>query len=92
MLRGRFGHANKRPYIQGRLFIPRLEVWSDVSFLVDTGADKTSLLPADGSTEPRHSLLAQQWVFARGDYRLGYSSGEGVTVEEFKVARHDQTL
>ena len=24
MLRGRFGHANKRPYIQGRLFIPRL--------------------------------------------------------------------
>ena len=49
MLRGRFGHANKRPYIQGRLFIPRLEIWSDVSFLVDTGADKTSLLPADGS-------------------------------------------
>ena len=48
MLRGRFGHANKRPYIQGRLFIPRLEIWSDVSFLVDTGADKTTLLPADG--------------------------------------------
>ena len=45
MLRGRFGHANKRPYIQGRLFIPRLENWSDVSFLVDTVADKTTLLP-----------------------------------------------
>ena len=49
MLRGRFGHASKRPYIQGRLFIPRLEIWSDVSFLVDTGADRTTLLPADGS-------------------------------------------
>ncbi len=49
MLRGRFGHASKRPYIQGRLFIPRLEIWSDVSFLVDTGADKTTLMPADGS-------------------------------------------
>ena len=49
MLRGRFGHTSKRPYIQGRLFIPRLEIWSDVSFLVDTGADKTTLLPADGS-------------------------------------------
>lgn len=48
MLRGRFGHANKRPYIQGRLFVPRLKIWSDVSFLVDTGADKTTLLPADG--------------------------------------------
>ncbi len=66
MLRGRFGHANKRPYIQGRLFIPRLEIWSDVSFLVDTGADKTSLLPADGSREPVHSLLAQQQVFTSG--------------------------
>ena len=49
MLRGRFGHASKRPYIQGRKFIPRLEIWSDVSFLVDTGADRTTLLPADGS-------------------------------------------
>ena len=48
MLRGRFGHANKPPYIQGRLFVPRLKIWSDVSFLVDTGADKTTLLPADG--------------------------------------------
>ena len=46
-MRGRFGHTSKRPYIQGRLFIPRLEIWSDVSFLVDTGADKTTLLPAD---------------------------------------------
>lgn len=44
MLRGRFGHASKRPYIQGRLFIPRLDIWSDISFLVDTGADKTTLL------------------------------------------------
>ena len=47
MLRGRFGDTSKRPYLEGRLLIPRLRVWSDISFLVDTGADKTTLLPAD---------------------------------------------
>lgn len=48
MLRGRFGDTSKRPYLEGRLLIPRLEIQSDISFLVDTGADKTTLLPADG--------------------------------------------
>ncbi len=48
MLRGRFGDTSKRPYLEGRLFIPRLEVQADISFLVDTGADKTTLSPGDG--------------------------------------------
>ncbi len=47
MLRGRFGDTTGRPYIEGRLVIPRLSVRTNISFCVDTGADKTILLPAD---------------------------------------------
>ena len=48
MLRGRFGDTTKRPYIEGRLVISRLKLQQDISFCVDTGADKTTLTPADG--------------------------------------------
>ena len=48
MLRGRFGDTSGRPYLKGRLLIPRLAVTSDISFLVDTGAGSTILSPADG--------------------------------------------
>ncbi len=47
-LRGRFGNASGRPYIEGHLILPRLRISSDISFCVDTGADSTVLLPADG--------------------------------------------
>ena len=48
MLRGRFGDSSGRPYLEGRLVIPRLEMRRDVSFIVDTGADSTLLMPLDG--------------------------------------------
>ena len=48
MLRGRFGDTTGRPYIEGRLIIPRLNIKSDMSFLVDTGADRSLLMPGDG--------------------------------------------
>lgn len=44
---GRFGDTSGRPYLQGRLLFPRLELHTDVSFLVDTGADECVLMPAD---------------------------------------------
>lgn len=47
MLRGRFGDTSGRPYIEGHVFLPRLEKRGNVSFLFDTGAD-TSLMPVDG--------------------------------------------
>jgi len=47
-LKGRFGNTSGRPYIEGRLHLPRLGITSDVSFCVDTGADTTVLLPSDG--------------------------------------------
>jgi hypothetical protein len=39
MLSGRFDGISGRPYIDGRLSIPRLNLAADVSFLIDTGAD-----------------------------------------------------
>ena len=46
MILGDFGR-NGRPFIQGRLFIPRLRVQGDIDLLVDTGADRTVLHPRD---------------------------------------------
>ena len=37
-----------RPFVQGRLFIPRLRVEGYIDFLVDTGADFTAIHPRDG--------------------------------------------
>lgn len=50
MLTGRFGNTSGRPYIEGRLVIPRLNARADFSFVVDTGADNTFLMPGDGRT------------------------------------------
>ena len=47
-MRGRFGGTSGRPYVEGRLLIPRLNITGDISFLVDTGADHTLLNPLDG--------------------------------------------
>lgn len=47
-LQGRFDDTSGRPYIEGRLVIPRFNIVSLVSFLVDTGADSLLLHPADG--------------------------------------------
>ena len=47
-MRGRFGDTSGRPYVEGRLILPRLGITGDVSFCVDTGADRTVLMPTDG--------------------------------------------
>ena len=43
MLRGRFGDTSMRPYLEGRIFLPTIGIDGEASFLVDTGADKTTL-------------------------------------------------
>ena len=48
MLIGRFGSTSGRPYLEGRLHLYEHGIVGDVSFLVDTGADKTVLMPGDG--------------------------------------------
>jgi hypothetical protein len=48
MLRGRFGDTSGRPYFEGRLLLLGLKTLGDISFLVDTGADRSVLHPGDG--------------------------------------------
>ena len=50
MLVGRFGDTTGSPYLEGHLLIPRLGLRSNISFLLDTGADTTTLMPADART------------------------------------------
>ena len=38
MLHGRFGESSGRPYVWARVFIPRLGLVGNVSFIFDTGA------------------------------------------------------
>ena len=47
MLHGRFGNTSGAPYIEARIAIPRLNLRGLISFLADTGADGTVLMPAD---------------------------------------------
>jgi hypothetical protein len=47
MLRGRFGNTSGRPFLEGRVALPRLGITGDISFLVDTGADHTVIMPID---------------------------------------------
>jgi hypothetical protein len=49
VLRGRFGNTDGRPYIEGRLVLPRLNLKSEVTFIVDTGADHSVLMPRDAT-------------------------------------------
>ncbi len=47
MFSGRFGNTSGRPYLEALVILPKLKIRSGVSFLVDTGADLTVLMPAD---------------------------------------------
>jgi hypothetical protein len=47
MLRGRFGDTTTTPFIEASVHFPRLRSWGYVSFLADTGASGTVLMPPD---------------------------------------------
>ena len=47
MLRGRFGDTSGRPYMEGYVLLPRLGWSGNVSFIFDTGADTSLLMPLD---------------------------------------------
>ncbi len=48
MLKGRFGATSGRPYIEACVVFPRLKSFGNLSFILDTGADKSLLMPLDG--------------------------------------------
>lgn len=47
MLRRRFGDTSGRPYMEGYVLLPRLGWSGKVSFIFDTGADTSLLMPLD---------------------------------------------
>ena len=49
MIIGRYGDTSGRPYLEGRLVIPSQGLATNISFLVDAGADQTVLMPADAA-------------------------------------------
>lgn len=48
MLVGRFGDTSGRPYFSAHVSIPLLSSKGEVSFVFDTGADRTVLMPTGG--------------------------------------------
>ena len=46
MIKGSFDNGS--PFIEGLLVIPRLHIHGPISFLLDTGADESCLMPTDG--------------------------------------------
>lgn len=46
MIKGSFEDGS--PFIEGLLVIPRLHIQGPISFLLDTGADESCLMPTDG--------------------------------------------
>lgn len=60
-LHGRFNEGTGRPQLDGHLQILDLEIGGTISFLVDTGADYTLLMPNDAvRLGLDHSLLKQE--------------------------------
>lgn len=70
-----------RPYVEGRLIIERLEVDGFVHFLVDTGADLTSLHPGDGDRLGcRFDLLGTPQNFGGIGGNQDYYLEDGATI------------
>jgi predicted aspartyl protease len=49
MLRGRFGDTTGRPFIEAHVHLVRPGIRFNLSFLVDTGADRTLITPMEGA-------------------------------------------
>ena len=60
MILGDFGQ-DSRPYIEAVVALPRLGFVKDITFLPDTGADVTTLSPAD-CVDLRYDLLSDEVV------------------------------
>ena len=88
MLVGRFGDTTGAPYLEGYLYIPRLEIGSNISFLVDTGADATVLMPTDGirMNLPYERLQDPITTIGLGGRTKLYQEGAIVTFAEPGVA------
>ena len=95
MLIGRFD-AFGRPYIEGRIEIPRLGLAADISFLVDTGADFTTLAPHHAQAMGiNYDLLEESSgvvVGIGGESRPHHAAAEIMFVDGDTLRRYGITL
>jgi hypothetical protein len=88
---GRFGNTTGRPYIEGRLVFPGLgNLTANVSFLVDTGADVTTLMPADGVVVgvDYSQLTTKREIGGMGGISVNYMEPALAVFSEEAVALH----
>lgn len=74
MIIGSFSDGSGRPLIEGKIILPRLGIQGDVSFLMDTGADSSVLMPSDAKN------LGIPYDRLEGNHECG---GIGGTVRSF---------
>lgn len=89
IVKGSFDPESGRPYVQGLLFIPSWNKRSPIDFLVDTGADVTTLNPGDG-----RRMGSDYGSLAYTEPRIGVGSHHNAAVERAIVvfASEDGTL
>ena len=78
-----------RPYVQGRLFLPRLNIDGYIDFLVDTGSDATCLHAKDGLRldVPYDKLRGVQNVEGVGGEAQYYLEGAVLFLADGKLLR-----
>ena len=89
MIEGYFDSVYGRPYVQGRLYLPRLRVYGNVDFLVDTGADTSRLHPRDATVL---GVNYGQLLAPSGDPQLGIGGVEYPYQEEAVIIFQDSEL
>lgn len=104
MILGSFD-GDGRPYVQGRLFIPRLKVDGYVDFLIDTGADFIGLHPNAGiplgvpfaelkRPTPAQGIGGRQTYFIEPQCYLAFNDGARVRVYivPIRIAKPDPEI
>ena len=88
MLRGRFGDTSGAPYIEGSLTLPQQALQVDISFLVDTGADRTMIMPTDGQVVGIDYSQLSTWTEVRGIDGARTQTYEEPALLAFKEGSH----
>ena len=91
MLLGRYVGSSLRPMIEAHVTIPSIKAGGFIQFLIDTGADCTTVTPADG-----RRLRVDYSKLTREDHSVGYTGStldficQGVvTFSEIGVAEYE---
>ena len=83
MIRGRFDEIARRPIVAGHIVIPSIRIRGPVSFLLDTGADGTVIMPMDAA---RLGIDFARFRRTAVSYGIGGRSNDYVAPAVFVIA------